>query len=307
MGLAAILTLFAAPLYALDLAPPGARLTASEGPIADSVVLPRRPFEADRVVSGDSGLVTRRAYRLPGRSVTPLQIAAPIEAALAADGYELLFACSNADCGGFDFRFQLSLLPAPAMFVDLMDYRYALARKETPEGTRLVALVASRAGDAGMLHITEVAPLGTSPAEPALVNEEPAESPSPVAASGDFLAAMESAGHAVLTEIDFPSGAASLPEGHYASLTQLARWMDETPEARIVLVGHTDAVGSLEANTELSRRRAAAVAERIAALAPTAAARISASGAGYLAPVATNLTEDGRRANRRVEVVLLSR
>ena len=311
---AACLAALATSAAALDLAPPGARLTASEGPIADSVILPRAAFAPGTPPDSASGLVTRRAWRLPGRSDTPLQIAAPIETLLRDEGFDIVFACSDANCGGFDFRFQLSLLPAPGMFVDLGDYRYILAETTGEDGPMLVSIVASRAGDSGTLHVTEVAPLGTDTAEPAAPSPqtgvaEPALPPGPDPQPSDdtLIARIEATGHAVLTEIDFPSGAASLPDGDYPTLDRLARWLTDVPTARVVLVGHTDAVGSLAANTELSRRRAASVADRLARLAPSAADRISSAGAGYLSPVASNLTAEGQAANRRVEVVLLSR
>lgn len=314
--LAACLAALATTAAAIELAPPGARLTASEGPIADSVILPRTAFSPDRPAEAVSGSVTRRAWRLPGRSDTPLQFAAPLEAQLQAEGFDIVFTCSDQSCGGFDFRFQLSLLPAPGMFVDLGNYRYVLAEKRGPDGPYTVSIVTSRAGDAGTLHVTEVSPLAAAEAEavtPELARDDRTQPGPALAASenpsdrDDVVALMESAGHVVLSEIDFPSGASSLPDGDYRVLSRLARWMEDTPEARIVLVGHTDAVGSLAANTDLSRRRAVSVASYISTLAPSAADRISAAGAGYLSPVASNLTEEGRAANRRVEVVLLSR
>lgn len=307
---AALFMLLANPVAAQNLVPAGAMLTASEGPIADSVTLPRAPYTAGTTPQSITGTVTRRAFRLPGRSDTPVQIAAPIEQALRDDGFEIVFSCSETDCGGFDFRFQLSLLPAPAMFVDLGDFRYVLARREGKAGERFVSLLASRAGDTGTLHITEVAPLRADAMPPRAEDSEsePVASPLPVTAEPfGMIAALEQSGHVVLSDIDFPSGAADLPPGAYASLRLIADWLADAGEARVVLVGHTDAIGSLEANTELSRRRAASVARAITDLAPQAGPRISSAGAGYLSPIASNLTEEGRALNRRVEIVLLSR
>ena len=71
-------------------------------------------------------------------------------------------------------------------------------------------------------------------------------------------------------------------------------------------MGHTDAVGSLEANTALSRRRAEAVRRRLIDIHGADPAQVTAHGAGYLAPLASNLSAPGREMNRRVEAVLLS-
>ena len=74
------------------------------------------------------------------------------------------------------------------------------------------------------------------------------------------------------------------------------------PEMKIEVGGHTDNVGSADANLKLSRERAQAV---MAALAErgVAAGRLTAKGYGQTVPVADNRTEDGRAKNRRVELV----
>ena len=97
-----------------------------------------------------------------------------------------------------------------------------------------------------------------------------------------------------------------MTNGPYPSLTSLAGWLAQEPSAKIVLVGHTDAVGSLEANTGLSQRRAKTVADQLTANYGVDPAQLQAAGAGFLAPRASNLTDEGRALNRRVEVILLS-
>jgi OOP family OmpA-OmpF porin len=86
----------------------------------------------------------------------------------------------------------------------------------------------------------------------------------------------------------------------------LAAWLAESAERRIVLVGHTDAEGALDSNIELSRARAAAVRNALVTEFGADPARIEAAGVGYLAPRAANSLAEGREANRRVEVVLIS-
>ena len=74
---------------------------------------------------------------------------------------------------------------------------------------------------------------------------------------------------------------------------------------RVALVGHTDSVGSLDGNITVSRSRAQSVRDALVRGLGVPAAQVDAQGAGYLSPIATNDTEDGRTANRRVEAVLL--
>ena len=86
-----------------------------------------------------------------------------------------------------------------------------------------------------------------------------------------------------------------------------AEFAQENPNATMVLVGHTDAVGALEQNISLSRRRAQSVRARLIDRHGVAADRLQAEGMGYLAPGASNLTAEGRELNRRGEGGLLSR
>ena len=109
------------------------------------------------------GAVTRKAYRVGRGALTVAQVLAPAWETLAAAGFEEVYTCRAADCGGFDFRFALDILGAPAMHVDLGDYVYRLGRR----GEEAVALVASRSAAAGFLHVTHVVPgAGAPPAGP---------------------------------------------------------------------------------------------------------------------------------------------
>ncbi len=101
-------------------------------------------------------------------------------------------------------------------------------------------------------------------------------------------------------------GMAQLGAGDYASLRALAEYLAANPAARVALVGHTDATGALEVNIAISRRRAASVMERLASDYAVPRQQMTAEGMGWLAPLATNITPEGREANRRVEAVLLT-
>ena len=68
--------------------------------------------------------------------------------------------------------------------------------------------------------------------------------------------------------------------------------------------GHTDNVGSDEANLKLSHYRAKSVRDYMVK-AGIASERLQAKGYGEMQPVADNETEDGRKANRRTEFVIL--
>lgn len=288
------------PVQALDLSPPGATLTAQVASQADSVRLPRSSWQPGVVFSETEGAIRRSAYLVPNSSLTTLQLLQPLRAALLDAGYEEVFTCADTACGGFDFRFQLDLLPAPDMFVDLGNYRYLLMEKPGARPTT-VSVLASTSARQGHLHVTEVsdAEFSELPLPDTTVSDQPDD------AEG-LIDNLLQAGHTVLSDLEFTTGSSELGPGPYASLETLASWLRDTPGARIVLVGHTDSVGSLEANTTLSRRRALSVLNRLVETLGANVNQIAADGAGALSPIASNLDPDGRAANRRVEVVLLS-
>lgn len=68
-------------------------------------------------------------------------------------------------------------------------------------------------------------------------------------------------------------------------------------------MGHTDNVGSVEANMKLSQDRAEAVVQALVRKHGTDAARLRGFGNGPFAPVASNDSEEGGAKNRRVELV----
>ncbi|AJE45476.1 OmpA family protein [Celeribacter indicus] len=86
-------------------------------------------------------------------------------------------------------------------------------------------------------------------------------------------------------------------------LRALAYNLQDYPNTTIRIVGHTDNTGSATYNQNLSTRRAESVATILRANGVTPG-RIQAIGRGEDAPVASNLTTEGRALNRRVEIVI---
>ena len=110
-------------------------------------------------------------------------------------------------------------------------------------------------------------------------------------------------GHSAVYGIYFDTGKADVKPESDAALKEIAKMLQENPALKLLVVGHTDNVGTLASNMDLSKRRAAAVVQVLTATNGVAAARLLAQGAGPLAPVASNGTEEGRAKNRRVELV----
>ena len=92
------------------------------------------------------------------------------------------------------------------------------------------------------------------------------------------------------------------PEAN-AVLTRLSSTLLKVGIHGAGVVGHTDSTGSPDYNRALSQRRAAAVKAGLVA-AGMNAAEVRDTGAGETQPVAPNDTEEGRKQNRRVVIVV---
>jgi len=79
--------------------------------------------------------------------------------------------------------------------------------------------------------------------------------------------------------------------------------LKENPEIKLYVVGHTDNVGSLKYSMELSLERAKAVIEALVKDYAIEREKLRAFGVGFLAPVASNETEEGKAKNRRIELL----
>lgn len=102
--------------------------------------------------------------------------------------------------------------------------------------------------------------------------------------------------------VNFDTGKSTIKPDSAKTLDDAAAVLKAAPTLSILVGGHTDNVGTPEANMKLSEDRAKAV---MAALVQRgiAADRLTAKGFGQTEPIADNRLEDGRAKNRRVELV----
>ena len=105
--------------------------------------------------------------------------------------------------------------------------------------------------------------------------------------------------------ITFAHDDATLNPSFTSSLNQLAQTMNQYNQTTINVAGHTDSTGSDSYNYNLSRQRAASVANYLISrgVSPN---RINAVGYGESSPIASNDNEYGRAQNRRVEITINS-
>jgi hypothetical protein len=292
--------------------PPGATLAAEDAVTFAVTSLPEGPWAGGPPPAvGAEGAVTRRAWRVAEGGLTPDQLLAPIRDALVADGFTVLYTCADRACGGYDFRFGLDLLPAPAMFVDLGNYRYLVAEADTEDGRRLVAVVTSTGLGAGYVHVTTVDPAAQPVALPDLQGPPAPDAAAPAPWSPHRLRRISpSASSPTATSCSTGSTSRRAPPPSRPTATKASSSSPpsspRTPPPR----SSSSATRTPPARSPPTPRCPAPGRRRSArdSSAPTASDgdRITAEGAGFLAPVASNLTPEGQAANRRVEAVLLS-
>ena len=110
-------------------------------------------------------------------------------------------------------------------------------------------------------------------------------------------------GHTIVHGILFDTGKAEVKPESAPALEEVVKVLKQDPKMKIYVVGHTDNVGALAGNVDLSNRRAAAVVQMLVSKYGVTADRLQPHGEGPYSAIASNDSEDGRALNRRVELV----
>ncbi|MCL0034272.1 DUF4892 domain-containing protein [Thermodesulfovibrionales bacterium] len=245
------------------------------------------------------GKVTRIFYEAPeGRST--LEVFRSYEAALKNAGFEILFSGAGEELG-YDLdrfiyhrgrlgKFNISALSRPQ--------RYLAAKLSHPEGEVYVSLYTSLHSISGhrvdrredhpaiKLVVVEIRPM-----EVGLVT------------AGTMLGDIAKVGHVAIYGIHFDFGKTDVKPESDPVLKEIARLLQQNPNLKLHVVGHTDNVGDLTYNMKLSQGRADAVVKELVSKHGVDANRLKAHSVGPLSPMASNKTEEGRAKNQRVELV----
>lgn len=104
--------------------------------------------------------------------------------------------------------------------------------------------------------------------------------------------------------ITFATNSADLRPAFFSVLDSVGKVMKEFDQTVVEVAGHTDSTGSEDYNQGLSERRASSVSQYLQARG-ISGERLMTVGMGELRPVADNNTEEGRQANRRVEITVV--
>jgi len=247
----------------------------------DEFDLPTGPMKDGKpsAVAHLEGKVTMFAYRCPsGRSL--LEIFRNYESAFKTSRFTTLFTCKGGQCGSQVGLKGLGYLPNGD------DARYLAVKLARPEGDVFVGL-----------H------LSTSEMKFVVVEVKPMEAGLVKIPAGDLRTDLLQIGHVAVYELLFDTARAELKPESTTALRAIAALLTSESSLKLYVVGHTDNAGPLAQNLDLSRRRAQTVVTALSTTYKVEGARLHAEGAGPLAPVASNDSEEGRAKNRRVELV----
>lgn len=267
-----------------------------------------------------SGQRWRMMYAIPdGRS--PIEVVRNYQQLLKAKGYTAVFECAGDACGvgtgdysgGSGDSFLNFLYPRSeyAKWADnnpascaggsgITELRYAVLQNE--QSGELVAIATHRPGIVSV-YCPEEEWKKHLFATVVHVRPKAMETNMVTIGSSDMSKTLTDTGRVALYGILFDTNKTELKTESLATIAEIAKLLAAEPKRRLIVVGHTDAVGNFDGNRDLSQRRAQAVVAALVSKHKVDAKRLLAFGASFSSPTASNEDEAGRAKNRRVELV----
>jgi len=267
------------------------------------------------------GRYTRLVYLIPPDR-SPLEVSRNYRDEIVAAGGAAVFECAGEDCGGEagssssggGGSMSLSMFLHPEKSITdayasaawcaqteyINDQRY-LAAELPASGVDVSVLTylisAPDVGDTcGALNNRTIAVVD-------IVEAKAREQKMVTVSASQMASAIAGSGSVALYGIYFDFNQAVIKPESEATLVEIAKFLATEAALNVLIVGHTDNVGSYAFNLDLSKRRAAAVCDALTARYDIARARMTPVGVSFASPVASNQSEDGRAKNRRVALV----
>jgi len=248
------------------------------------------------------GKVTKATYVSNDPQRTALEVFRNYQSELAAGGWETLWEGTGEELSAGDgilFRSLFGYRPGGTFAISHPGARYLAAKK----GRAHLALYVANY-KAGTVNPKSLQPQAGVPVIALDLIETQAMDEKMVLVKAEEMASgILQQGAVNLYGFQFDTASATLKPESDATLNEVAKLLESDSALRLLVVGHTDIVGTFDGNIELSQKRAAAVVAALGKRVPTAASRLTPCGVGYQCPIATNSSEEGRARNRRVALV----
>jgi len=269
---------------------PDSKVWASQVVSFDKLALPTGQVYFDRKLRGSAlkssvpveGKVTAIDYRTP-RKRSALEVLENYKQGLKKGGFEILYSCREKECGHGDVTEKYY---SPS--VGYPETGLITAKLVRDTGDVYVMLVVDQNNAHNYLIVVEAKPM-----EKGLVKVD----------ANALLNDIERTGHASIYGIYFDTNKSEVKPESKQALGEIAKLLNNKPDLKLFVVGHTDNVGQLDYNKHLSMRRATAVVKVLVNRYGIDSSRLLPDGVGPLAPVLSNSSDVGRAKNRRVELV----
>ena len=259
----------------------------------------------DSTVQNTEGVLRRVFCRAPeGRS--PLEIIKNYENAIKEDGGVVLFISRNPKDIVINDQIFGELFRKNRKDLGLSTYvythttfpelvtEYLLGKLSTTDKDIYIIVAAGPGAWAASEHNRTFYELVTLEAEPMEMG---------MVTSADIGKGLSTLGRIAIYNIYFDTGKSEVKPESADALKAIAEYLNANKAQKVLIVGHTDNTGDFDMNISLSKDRADAVMKKLIAEYAVAENQLKPYGAGPIAPVASNSTEEGRAQNRRVEIV----
>lgn len=262
------------------------------------------PFGADS--QKIEGLVSRWTYLIPNPERTAYEVFSNYKSEFAKMGLEIVYAPEQDQDGWFGPTY--STWEERAKIGQILEYneadeRYLVARTPGENRSYYVLFVTSYADGVIPHHLTGTIQKQMPLVQLDIITPGQVEDKMALVKAEEMELKISTEGGIALYGILFDFNKDTLKPESTPTLEQIARLLKDQPALKLYVVGHTDQVGSLDFNRDLSERRANSVVRELTSVYQIPSGRLASAGVAFLAPVATNATDEGRAKNRRVALV----
>lgn len=245
------------------------------------------------------GRVTRRIYMSTEADRSSLELFRNYQQEIQTAGFETLFVTDAS----IDSRIAPSYIDddfTHGVMGPSANTHYQSAVKKSPDGS---VVYASLWAGSGSPYRPSYAPNKAPFVLLDLITIQGMDTRMTVVKADEMQRRIDAEGSIALYGIFFDFNEDTLKPESAPTLEQIATLLKAQPSLKLYVVGHTDNIGKLEPNLNLSDRRAKAVVKALVSRHGIAESRLAGAGVAFLAPIATNATEEGRAKNRRVVLV----
>ena len=266
----------------------------------ERISIPTGPASTDGFESTETleGEYFQYTYRFDDEDVSTMRVKASYLQSLESRGFEIIFKGSGSELGyrgGVGLLIQGDFNRPNRRCCNAgrnSDIRYLSAK--SADGNILISMATFRAqlgmGTVALVDVVVSDQMDTT------MDHRPLT-------SAEMGTGLEEHGRVAIQNILFETDSDEILPESAEALETIAELMNERTELNLLVVGHTDNTGSFDYNLRLSLDRATSVSDYLYNELGISEDRIQSAGAGMMAPITTNRTEDGRALNRRVELV----